>query len=127
MTERERHVAAEEQQVEVLFLEALRKRCPRHPGVLKALGDLYTGTGRIEEGLDVDVLLSRLCPRDDMVWYNLGCSYALTGQADRAFEALDRAVELGYRDTAWMRKDDDLASLRDDPRFSRLLQRAAAS
>ena len=111
---------------EVRFLEAVLGRCPRHVGVLKALGDLYTGCGRVREGLAVDLRLARLCPQDHLVWYNLGCSYALTGQGDRAFHALERAVDLGYRDARWMRRDKDLASLRGDPRFQELVQRAAA-
>ena len=116
----------EERNQELVFLEAVRNRCPRHVGVLKALGDIYTRTGRIGEGLDVDCRLARLCPRDDMVWYNLGCSYALAGHGNRAFHALGRAVDLGYRDVEWMREDGDLASLREDPRFTQLVTRATS-
>ena len=112
---------------EIAFLEAVRQRCPRHVGTLKALGDLYTRTGRVEDGLRVDLRLVRLCPRDDMVWYNLGCSYALTGHSERAFHALERAVDLGYDDAGWMNRDEDLASLRCDPRFTRLLNRASST
>ena len=119
MTARPPEETAEERNVELQFLEGVRVRCPRHVGALKALGDLYTRAGRIDEGLDVDERLVRLCPRDDMVWYNLGCSYALVGQGDRAFHALGRAVDLGYRDAEWMREDQDLASLRDGPAFCR--------
>jgi Flp pilus assembly protein TadD len=109
---------------ELRFLERLRSRCPRDVGVLKALGDLYTKAGRIDDGLEIDRFLVRLCPRDDMVWYNLGCSYALLGQEDRALHALGQAVDLGYRDANWMRKDQDLVSLREDPRFAALIKRA---
>lgn len=111
---------------EVEFLERVRARCPRNVGVLKALGDLYTRVGRVEDGLEVDRRLVRLCPEDDMAWYNLGCSYALSGHGDRAFHALGQAVDLGYRDVRWMREDEDLDSLRMDPRFARLVERAAS-
>jgi tetratricopeptide (TPR) repeat protein len=82
--------------------------------------------GRYEEGLDVDRELAKRRPEDPGVWYNLGCSYALTGRIDEAFSALRRAIELGYDELAWMQKDEDLASLRDDSRFKALLNKAAS-
>jgi Flp pilus assembly protein TadD len=114
------------QRVELAFLEAVRGRCPGNTHVLRALGDSYTSLRRYQEGLDIDEELTRLCPADSEVWYNLGCSYALVGRTDDAFRALGRAVELGYEDTDWMERDADLESLRTDPRFSSLMRRATS-
>lgn len=52
--------------------------------------------------------------------YNLACAEAMLGETDAALEHLARAVELHppFADAA--RADDDLASLRDDPRFARI-------
>lgn len=110
-------------EVELRFLEAVSGRSPDHVRVLQALGDLYTQTGRIREGLEVDLRLSRLVPLDGTVWYNLACSYALTGSVDEAFAALEQAVLTGYDGYDWMREDGDLESLRGDPRFETLLAR----
>ena len=107
--------------VELAFLEGINRRCPDHVPTLKALADLLTRVGRIEEGLE-DLRLSRLAPEDEEVWYNLGCSLALSRRPDEAFEALHRAVALGYNETEWLRKDEDLATLRDDPRFGALVE-----
>jgi hypothetical protein len=106
------------------FLEGVSRRCPENPDVLKPLADLYTRVGRFDQGLRVDLELARLCPEDCIVWYNLGCSFALTGRKDRAFDALGRAVSLGYDDHESMRRDADLASLHEDPRFDELLRQA---
>lgn len=108
---------------ELSFLEALSRRCPQDPEILKALSDLYTQVGRYAEGLRADLDLSRLCPREPLVWYNLACSYALTASPDEAFSALSRAVDLGYRDYGWIRQDSDLESIRQDQRFKALLRR----
>jgi len=108
-------------QVEMRFLEGVRNRCPKDSRVLKALGDLYTRAGNLEKGLDVDRDLVRMCPDEPDVWYNLGCSHALVGEKEAAFNALSRAVELGYSDRDWMSRDDDLRSIRNDPRFRSLL------
>jgi tetratricopeptide (TPR) repeat protein len=107
--------------VELQFLQKVAKRLPGDVEVLQALADLYTKTGQYDKGLDIDVQLSQRLPNDDMVWYNLGCSFALTNQSDEAFEALTKAVELGYGDYDWMKTDPDLNNLHRDPRFESLL------
>ncbi len=109
--------------LELLFLEGVRRRVPQHEPVLQALGNLYTRIGRYEDGLKVDLELTRLRPNDPQNWYNLGCSHALTGERAKAIAALERAVDLGYSDLAWMRKDRDLESLRGDPAFEALAQK----
>ncbi|MDZ8117601.1 TPR end-of-group domain-containing protein [Pontiella agarivorans] len=109
------------QAVELSFLEKVAKRLPEDVEILQALADLYTKTGKFQDGLAIDEKLSHQLPNDDLVWYNLGCSYSLTSQADQAFEALTRAVELGYSDYDWMKTDPDLNNLHADPRFESLL------
>ena len=54
--------------------------------------------------------------------YNYACLATLAGDtSDETFTHLRRSVELrpGFRDSA--RHDDDLAALRDDPRFEQAL------
>lgn len=110
---------------ELGFLEALSRRCPHDAEILKALGNLYTTVGRHEDGLETDRELIQLCPADPVAWYNLGCSYALLDLKDKALDSLARAVDLGYADVTWMRKDADLESLRNDERFIALLRRTS--
>ena len=109
--------------VEIRFLEGVSRRLADHEQVLKALGDLYTRAGLVHEGLVTDRRLVELCPEDSMVWYNLGCSLALTGKTDEALDALNQAVDLGYDDAHWMSRDEDLQSLREEFRFNQLLLR----
>lgn len=59
--------------------------------------------------------------------YNIACSYALLGDADRALDALARALAMGFEDLAALRTDADLASLRSDPRFARLVPLPSAA
>jgi tetratricopeptide (TPR) repeat protein len=107
--------------LEVEFLEALRRRCPAHEPILEALGHLYTRAGRFQDGLQVDLELTRLRPDDSESWYNLACSLALTQQHEPAMASLRKAVACGYDDADWMQNDDDLATLRDHPDFLALL------
>lgn len=97
------------------------RRCPGHEPAMEALAHLYTRIGRYQEGLCLDLEITRRHPAEPQHWYNLACSYALTQKADDALHALDRAVQLGYRDIEWMMTDRDLAGLREDPRFRDLV------
>ena len=49
--------------------------------------------------------------------FNLACAEARLGEVDAAVEHLRRAIELDERFAEYARGDDDLASIRDDPRF----------
>jgi len=111
-----------EQKIELNFLERVAKRIPKETWVLKPLGDLYTRCGEFEKGLQVDLNLTQLCPQEPEVWYNLGCSFALLERTADAIVALQKAVEFGYTDAEYMRKDEDLATIRNQPEFERLVR-----
>jgi len=52
--------------------------------------------------------------------YNAGAMFARLSQPDSAFAWLGRAVQIGFGDTTTLAADDDLASLRGDPRYAKL-------
>ena len=102
------------------FIEGLVRRDPDYVDALQILGDHYTQRGRITEGLKVDERLARLEPQNPMVFYNLACSYSLADEFDRAAAAIEKALQLGYRDFAWLAKDPDLKKLRAHTAFDDL-------
>ncbi|HUC85546.1 MAG TPA: hypothetical protein VL970_10170 [Candidatus Acidoferrales bacterium] len=102
------------------FIEGLVRRDPNYVDALQILGDHYTQRGRINEGLKVDERLARLEPGNPLVFYNLACSYSLSRDLDHAAKALEKAIELGYRDFDWLAKDPDLKQLRNDAAFDDL-------
>jgi tetratricopeptide (TPR) repeat protein len=97
------------------FMEGLVRRDPYYTDALQLLGDHYTRRGRFADGLKVDERLARLEPQSAVVFYNLACSYSLTEQFDRAALALEKSLQLGYRDFSWLAKDPDLKKLRQQP------------
>ena len=103
--------------VKIQFMEGIVRRDPEYIEALQLLGDHYTQRGKFEQGLKVDEQLSRLEPRNPLVFYNLACSYSLIGEVDQAANALDKALGLGYRDFKWLAKDPDLKTLRKHPLF----------
>jgi len=102
------------------FIEGLVRRDPNYVDALQILGDHYTQRGRIREGLKVDERLARLEPANPLVFYNLACSYSLSGDFEQAVGALEKALHLGYRDFDWLAKDPDLKPLRANPAFDDL-------
>lgn len=102
------------------FIEGLVRRDPDYVDALQILGDHYTQRGRIIEGLKVDERLARLEPKNPLVFYNLACSYSLSGEIEQAANALEKALKLGYRDFDWLAKDPDLKTLRSHAAFDDL-------
>ena len=103
--------------IQIQFMEGVVRRDPRYVEALQLLGDNYTKRGRYSEGLNVDERLAELEPENPLVFYNLACSYSLTDQCDRAADAIEKSLTLGYRDFNWMIKDPDLKKLRAHPRY----------
>jgi tetratricopeptide (TPR) repeat protein len=76
-------------------------------------GDFETAARKQAEALEQR-------PDNVLLLYNAACFEAKAGQTDQAFERLRRAVEGNDRVREMMATDDDLDSLRDDPRFAEL-------
>ncbi len=56
-------------------------------------------------------------------FYNMACAYAMNGDKDKAFEALNKAIELGYNTKSDYENDTDLTSLKSDERWKSLSQK----
>ena len=106
--------------IEIGFLEGLVERDPSYIDALQLLGDNYTRRGKFLSGLRIDQRLSVRRPRDPLVFYNLACSLCLTRRYQEAAEALERAINLGYRDFRWLAEDPDLHELRKQPIYRRI-------
>lgn len=61
--------------------------------------------------------------REGAASYNIACGYALKGDADHAFEWLNKATDAGFDVTSYLEDDDDLESLQKDPRLADLEKR----
>ena len=61
--------------------------------------------------------------RQAVAAYNAACALARAGKIDGAFVWLERAYAQGFNLDDYLEEDDDLDSLRQDPRYARLRQR----
>ena len=108
------------------FLEIALRRHPGNVEALAELGTVYTRLKRFRDGLDIDQLLVRLVPANPTAHYNLACSLALCGDPEAGGAALAAAVRCGYDDGAHLAADEDLRSLRQDPRFTELVTKLSS-
>jgi tetratricopeptide (TPR) repeat protein len=122
-TSKRRHREQNQLEFELDFLGRVLERDPLYGDALKVHADNLASKGYYNRALQADLQLVRLRPDRPIPWYNLACSYALLGMVERALEALERALRLGYGHIQHLRRDPDLKSLRRDPRFARLLRR----
>ena len=53
--------------------------------------------------------------------YNIACAHAMMGNRNAAFEWLEKSVDAGFDIGDYINGDQDLDSLRSDPRFKRFL------
>lgn len=83
--------------------------------------------GRYLEAAAQYVKAVELGYREDTSAYNAACAYARAGHKDDAFVWLNKSIELGFDAERYLRQDDDLDSLRKDPRFAELKKTARAA
>jgi len=107
----------------IWFLEGILEKNPNYVDCLMYLGNAYTAHGMCEKGLQIDQRLCGLRPKDPLIHYNLACSYALLKNIDAAFDALEKAIMLGYDDIHHLERDKDLAYLRADARYRKLVKK----
>lgn len=79
--------------------------------------------GRIDEAIVAHQRAAEFEDYKGIATYNLGCAWALKGDADKAFVALNDAFDFGFDDIAQYAEDEDLDSLREDDRFAELMSR----
>jgi len=108
---------------EIEFLEGVLENNPCHEDALIYLGHAYTARGDYERGLEIDRRLVKLRPHDATAFYNLACSYSLLGMIEESLEALQTAIQKGFRNLRYMLDDPDLANLRKDARFREMLKK----
>jgi Flp pilus assembly protein TadD len=56
-------------------------------------------------------------------WYDLACLDALEGKPVAAFRNLNRAVDCGFKDAAYLLQDQDFHGIHEDPRWEMILSR----
>jgi TolB-like protein/Flp pilus assembly protein TadD len=108
-------------------IAAAERALRKDPTDARALS-LSTGSlvalGRVEEARAWTRRSRELEPDEPYVQYNAACVLAQLGQVEEALTALESGTEYGRLcRPSWVEHDEDLASLRGNPRFEALLNK----
>jgi eukaryotic-like serine/threonine-protein kinase len=126
------NVEAEKLATEVLIVRR-RVLGPDHPETLKTMSDLAGILASAGKFAEAKTLYSELVQKASNTptqsgvagaWYDFACGAAIAGYREEALNYLGQAVDHGYNDGEHMSKDDDLKSLRGDPKFQELVSAA---
>lgn len=101
--------------------EYLNEKTPADIETLSALAEVYTRSGQLDAGLQIDLKLIELDPNNPIVHYNLACSYSLLKRPEESLDQLEIAIQLGYDDAKHLDNDPDFANVNSIPRFRSLL------
>lgn len=68
-------------------------------------------------------LAAQISPENPRVLYHLACAYSQDGKKKDAIEALQNAVEKGFKDVLALETDPDLEPIRKEPAFQGLVEK----
>jgi adenylate cyclase len=120
----------EEMRVRLAALSTLNQHIRLNPHDTRALYFSALNLSRVGEKQKANELAEQALRQDQdepVVLYNVACFYVFQGDHERAIELLEKAVELGFGDRAWIETDSDLDPLHPNPRFAALLARIGPS
>ncbi len=93
--------------------------------VLNSKGCAHLGKGEYADALAMFDEMLRISPGNSTALYNKACAYSRMKEADRAFEFLKKAIDVGFADRDHIAADRDFDNIRDDPRFKEILDALA--
>jgi adenylate cyclase len=106
-------------------IKAAEEKLKLNPDDARALYMAANGLvalGEFEKGLEWANQALRIEPDEPMVLYNVACIQSLAGQFDDSLDSLEKSVNKGLKQKAWLEHDSNLDPLRKLPRFKRLLK-----
>jgi tetratricopeptide (TPR) repeat protein len=107
-------------QQSIQILEQHLSEAPEDVRARMLLAVDYAQIDRPEDAIREANLAIALRPNEAMVLYNAACVFGSLQRVDEALDSLEKAWKAGFKDSVWVRRDPDLASLRGNPRFERL-------
>ena len=79
-------------------------------------------SGQVDKGIEATKKAASFEKLRAIALYNIACGYSMKKDKDEAFKYLEMSREEGFLDVAQVKRDEDLDSLRSDPRFDIYLE-----
>jgi len=87
----------------------------------------FAGLGDDAQALEWSDRALSMDPEEPSVLYNVACNYALMNEREKALDCIEKAFAKGFGHIEWMENDPDFLSIKNHPRFNRLMQGLAAA
>jgi transcriptional regulator GlxA family with amidase domain len=100
---------------------AMTEKDPKDGFAWYRLGASLQAAGEYSAGIDAGRHAAEFAEVRADALYNIACAYALQGKADDAIQTIEQAVASGFKAKWALRGDPDLASIRPDPRFQKIV------
>lgn len=110
----------------VKALQIITAQEPTNGRAWNRLGSAYFGQADYRQAVAA-WLKAEAIGHNPTVMFNLACGYARLNEPDQAFTWLNQMAQRGFRQPQLIESDDDLASLRRDPRFKTVIERVRAN
>jgi non-specific serine/threonine protein kinase len=113
------------QEIQRQFVRVLKQQIELVPEDVRArilLANNYAFFGDEPAAVRELQIAVALRPSDSNILYNAACTYALFQKKRESLDMLHRAVAAGYHNYDWIARDSDLACLREDPEFKKLIE-----
>jgi hypothetical protein len=101
----------------IALLDAVVAESPARGDAWYELGVVLHAAGRYERAATVDAKAAGFSRFRADALFNLARAHVQLGNHDAALDALEQAMDAGYRETDRLASDAELAPLRADPRF----------
>ncbi len=79
-------------------------------------------TGRKQEAKTEGIKALQLSPKDPIMMYYGACLYARLGEKKEAVKLIKDAVDNGYENFEWIKRDPDFKNIRNEPGFIELIK-----
>ena len=110
----------------VVRFDQLDRRGAKDGRALFDVGEDLLSCGELDRAARAFVAAAEAGRREGTSLYNAACARALESRNAEALDLLERAVAAGFDRPGHLRRDDDLDSLRSEPRFERIAKDAEA-
>ncbi|MFQ5695514.1 MAG: protein kinase [Terriglobia bacterium] len=107
------------------LIRALEQHLEQVPDDVRArilLANNHASTGNKEGAMREAQRAVALRPNDSNILYNAACTYGVLQRKEEALQLLKRAMATGFVALEYAVRDPDLACIREEPEFQRLLE-----